>query len=89
MIRAAPVAFTPAGFPPEAVNARLEVLIDESGEPDMSTLRFVGNVSSNAGAALRSWIAASRFKPATQGGLPVPGLYKTEIRTRMTVRRVR
>ena len=73
----------------EPIDTRLEVLIDANGDPVMNTLKFTGTISGASRDAVRDWIQRSRFRPALQGDTPVSGVYKTEIKTSVTVMRVR
>jgi hypothetical protein len=55
----------------------IQVMVDATGIPDMSTFRATGPGSELNQDALRTWIAASSFRPARRDGLAVPGLFRT------------
>jgi len=79
------------GPPPEireVVDIRYEVLVNADGQPDLRTLKVTGKGAGSARTAIEDWIRNSMFKPAMQDGLPVAGLYKGGIRTRVEVRRM-
>jgi hypothetical protein len=84
----------PGGPPPDfsgvtdEVNIDIEVRVDSEGRPDMSTLRVTGPGAIHTQAAIARWIQSARFKPAEQDGRPVPGVFRTQIRTRIETRRV-
>lgn len=94
--RAAP-RLIPAGAPPEIVITRsgsagrdalrlvIEVEVDAAGSPEMNTLRVSGPGSVENRAAIERWIRGSRFEPATRGGEPVAGVYRTQLRARVRV----
>lgn len=80
---------TPARpFEASPVDARVEVMINERGEPDMSTFRVTGRVSATNRDVLRLWIQDSRYTPAQQGGQPVAGLFEMAVRN-STLTRIR
>jgi hypothetical protein len=72
----------------QEVRLTIEVLIDAKGTPDMRTLRVTGQGSGPAQPAIEAWLASSRFEPAKQNGIPVAGLFKTELRSRIVTRRM-
>jgi hypothetical protein len=71
----------------EAAALRIEVLVAADGRPDLRTLRLVGG-GATVRTAVEQWLAASTFEPARQGDVPVDAVYRTQIRTRVTVRRM-
>ena len=72
----------------EVVDLRYEVMIDAEGQPDISTLKVTGKGASAARGPIEDWIRSSVFKPATQNGQPIAGLYKGGIKSRVEVRRM-
>jgi hypothetical protein len=46
----------------------IEVMVDVSGTPDMSTFKATGLGAELNQDALRTWIASSRFRPARRDG---------------------
>lgn len=70
------------------VRVTLEVMIDETGRPDMSTLKVTGFGAAENEQALRSWIEQAAFRPAHRGDTPVPGLYQTHLEVRVEVHRI-
>lgn len=73
----------------EEIDARIEVMIDEQGQPDMTTLKVTGKGSGSSHAAIEDWVKASVFKPAMQDGHPVAAVFHTGLKTLIQVRRVR
>jgi hypothetical protein len=73
----------------DPIDTKLEVMIDANGDPVMNTLKFTGTISGASRDAVRDWIQRSRFRPALQGKTPVAAVYTTEIKTTVTVQRVR
>ena len=59
----------------EEYDAKIEVMIDKNGEPDMQSLKISGRVGGSARLALESWIQYSSFVPARRDGVPVAGLF--------------
>jgi len=68
------------------VRIELEVMVDESGRPDMRTFKAVGPGADLNGDALRTWIEGASFRPARLDGHAVPGLFK--MRLEAAVRRM-
>ncbi|HET7187246.1 MAG TPA: hypothetical protein VFI52_03795 [Gemmatimonadaceae bacterium] len=68
------------------VRIELEVMVDESGRPDMRTFRAVGPGADINADALRTWIEGAGFRPARLDGRAVPGLFK--MRLEASVRRM-
>ena len=71
-----------------SVRVTIEVVIDETGLPDMSTFKVTGIGAEDNRDALARWIEQARFRPAQRGGEPVPGIYRTSIRAPVEVRRI-
>ena len=69
------------------VNLRLEVLIDASGRPDMKTLKIVGLVAPTSRMAIERWLEDATYRPASQNGQPVPGVFKLSLSARVVIRR--
>ena len=61
------------------VRIELEVMVDESGRPDMRTFEAVGPGADLNGDALRTWIEGASFRPARLDGHAVPGLFKMRL----------
>ena len=61
------------------VRIELEVMVDESGRPDMRTFKAVGLGADLNGDALRTWIEGASFRPARLDGRAVPGLFKMRL----------
>ena len=60
----------------------IDVLIDSTGVPDMSTFRATGPVANENRDAFYEWIRASTFKPATRDGQPISAVLHTKIEFR-------
>jgi len=79
------------GPPPEireAVDLRIEVLIDADGQPDLRTLKVTGKGSGSHRGAIEDWVRTSVFKPAIQDGQPVAGLFHIGLKSTVQVRRM-
>jgi hypothetical protein len=72
----------------EEIDVRLEVLVDEDGQPVMKTFKVTGKGSGSSHAALEDWMRNSTFKPAMQDGHPVAAVYRSGIKTTVQVRRM-
>lgn len=66
----------------------IQVSIRPDGAPDLQTLRVTGKGSTTARDAVLRWIAGSSFQPARRDGIPVEGIFRTRLRTRVTTRRL-
>ena len=71
-----------------SVRVTIEVLIDETGLPDMSTFKVTGIGAEDNRDALAHWIEQASFRPARHGYDAVPGIYHTSLAPRVEVRRV-
>lgn len=71
-----------------AADIQIQVGVDATGRPDMSTLRVTGLGAAENQAVIEAWIVEARFRPAQQSGQPVPGVYRTRLQIRSQVRRV-
>jgi hypothetical protein len=76
----------PSGRPSMRVD--IEVLIDENGQPDMSTFKLTGFGAEENREALRNWIEQANYRPAYRGGEAIPGLYRTHLEVRVERRRI-
>ena len=63
------------------VNLTIEVMIDSTGRPDMTTFRASGTGANENETVLRSWIEQATYRPARRGDQPVPGLFRMKIDT--------
>lgn len=70
------------------VDLRIEVLVDAAGRPDLRTLQVTGRGLGTQRSAIEQWIAGSTFEPAKRDGQPVAAVYRTGIRSRVTVQRM-
>ena len=61
------------------VRVEVEVMVDETGRPDMNTFKATGLGADLNRDALRSWIEGSSFRPARLDGRSVPGLFKMRL----------
>jgi hypothetical protein len=75
----------PSGRSP--VRLTLEVEVDESGRPDMSTLKLTGKGAGENRQAIQQWIAESVFRPGTRNGVPVRALLRMQLEANVQVRR--
>lgn len=53
-----------------ALDIRLEVLVDETGQADLKTVRLTGVGASENEAAIRTWLQQVRFRPGRRQGVP-------------------
>ncbi len=60
----------------------LEVVIDSTGNPDMSTFKASGSAASENRDALYEWIRSSTYRPATRNGEPISAIYRTSLQFR-------
>ena len=67
------------------IRVTLEVMIDETGRPLMSTFKVTGMGSAENRDALARWIEQSSFQPARSGGQPVAGLYRSSLEVQVRV----
>jgi len=67
------------------LDMQIEVAIDATGRPDVSTLRVTGLGSGDNKDAVVTWITLAKFKPALQGGQPVAGVYRTRLEVRAKI----
>ena len=76
-VRSRPELRTPPGPPRQGVvlDIRLEVLVAPTGEPDLTTLRLTGLGAAENKDIVEEWLRNARFRPATQGGIPVAATY--------------
>jgi hypothetical protein len=74
----------PSGRSP--VRVMIDVLIDGTGRPDMSTFKVSGFGAAENRDALMRWIDQATYRPAYRGGQPVPGVYHTKLEARMVAR---
>ena len=68
------------------VRVIIEVLIDSTGHPDMTTFKLTGFGAAENKDALTHWIEQAIFQPAHRDGQPVPGLYHTKLEARVVRR---
>ena len=68
------------------IRVTIEVMIDETGRPLMSTFKVVGPGAAENRDALARWIEQSSFQPARSGGQPVSGLYHSTLEVGVRVR---
>lgn len=85
MQAAPPPEFRLSSRPQEGrvLDVRIEVAIDATGRPDMSTLRVTGLGSGENKDAIATWFMLARFQPALQNGQPVAGVYRTRLEVRV------
>ena len=48
----------------------------------MTTLRVIGNIDEMMKRDIGAWLEQANFKPATQFGVPVAGVFKMSIKLR-------
>jgi hypothetical protein len=60
------------------VDISVEVMIDSTGRPDMTTFRVTGPGGNENQTELRRWIEQATFRPAHRGSQPVPSLFRAK-----------
>jgi type IV pilus biogenesis protein CpaD/CtpE len=69
-----------------SVRVTIEVLIDNTGKPDMTTFKVTGFGAAENHDSLARWIEASVFQPAHRDGEPVAALFTTKMEARRVAR---
>jgi hypothetical protein len=72
----------------EEIDVRIDVLIDEQGQPDMRSLKVTGKGSGSSHAAIEDWVRNSTYRPAMQDGHPVAAVLHAGLKTSIQVRRM-
>jgi hypothetical protein len=65
------------------VRVSIEVMIDETGRPVMSTFKISGIGAPENEGALRRWIEQATFRPARHGTTAVPGVFKAALQVQI------
>ena len=88
--RSRPDLQVPPGPPRQGVvlDVTLEVLIDATGEPDLTTMRLTGLGAAENRDAVTSWLHRVRFRPGRQAGVPVAAPFRDRWRAETRVRAV-
>jgi hypothetical protein len=60
----------------------IEVVIDSTGIPDMSTFKATGSEAHENRDVLYEWIRSSTYRPATRNGEPVSAIYHSRLEFR-------
>lgn len=60
----------------------IEVSVDETGRADVAGMRVIGDLPQITRDDIAAWLSASTFEPARQGGVPVRGVFKMQMRAR-------
>jgi len=63
--------------------ADIDVVIDSTGVPIMSTFRASGSAVTGNHDALYQWIEASTFQPGLRDGQPVAAVFHTKMQFRL------
>lgn len=59
----------------------IAVDVDTSGKADLSTLQLTGSAAELNGDAIRSWLRATRFRPAKKNGVPIRARFRMTAET--------
>jgi len=70
------------------LDLRIEVNLDAAGQPILETLKVTGIGAMDNRGAVIAWLHTARFRPAQQGGQPVPGVYRRRVAVKATTQRV-
>lgn len=65
-----------------AAYADIQLDVDATGRPDMTSLHVMGNIDDLMKRDIADWLQQANFKPATQFGVPVAGVFKMSIKLR-------
>ena len=84
---ASPAPMPAIHFPESAatgstIRLDVEVVVDPSGRPVMSTFKANGPGATENRDALSEWIGNSTFRPAFHNGQPVSGVYHSQLQLR-------
>ena len=79
---------TSSGSGRSPVRVKIQVLIDESGRPDMSTFKATGVGAAENREALQRWVEQAIFQPGRRGGIPTASVYHMVLEARVQVRRM-
>jgi hypothetical protein len=80
------ITASPGRLPTE-MKVNYEVMIDETGRPDMSTFKVTGIGASTNRDGIYRWLERASYKPAREDGHPVAGLLRGRLEARIQVRR--
>lgn len=85
---AAPAPMPAIRFPEGAatgstIRVDVEVVVDPSGRPVMSTFKANGPSATENRDALYEWISKSTFRPGFHNGQPVSGVYHSQLQLRV------
>jgi hypothetical protein len=62
--------------------ANIELMVDENGRPDVTSIRVIGNIEEATRRDIATWLEQASFAPAKQEGVPVRGLFKMSMKLR-------
>ena len=84
---ASPAAMPAMRFPEgtasgSTIRLDVEVVVDPSGRPVMSTFKANGPSAAENRDALYEWISKSTFRPGFHNGQPVSGVYHSQLQLR-------
>ena len=68
--------------PASGLNVQIEVPISEDGIADASGMHAMGRMPADTRSDIEQWLLQTTFVPATQGGVPIRGIFKMNLRTR-------
>lgn len=78
-----PLQFPMSSATGSPIEIDLEVAVDSTGVPVMSTFKAYGPMATENRDALYQYIASSRFRPSLLNGQPVSGVYHTQLKFRL------
>ena len=81
--RMPPLRFAMSQATGAPIQIDIEVAIDSTGVPIMSTFKAFGPMANENKDALSEWIGSSRFRPAVRNGRPVEAVYHQQLKIRL------
>jgi type IV pilus biogenesis protein CpaD/CtpE len=69
-----------------SVRVSIEVMVDDTGTPDMATFKVTGPGAAENHDSLARWIQTAVFRPAHRDGQAVAGLFKTKMEAKIVRR---
>lgn len=67
--------------PPGGLDVQIEVPVSENGIADASGMHAMGRLPGDTRRDIEQWLLQATFEPARQGGVPVRGIFKMNLRT--------
>jgi hypothetical protein len=78
-----PLRFSGSSSTGSPISATIEVVVDSTGVPIMSTFKVHGQTGNENHEAFYRYIQSSTFQPALRDGQPVEGVYRELLQFRL------